>query len=112
MSKPSALGNVIIEAAISDAAANIAEGASISKPLEASKQFPPMVTHMIAIGERTGELETMLTNVADTYEEQVETTITAMTSLLGPVMIMLMGGILFIFAIGLLLPMTQMSSMI
>ena len=67
---------------------------------------------MIAIGERTGELERMLTSVADAYEEQVEATISAMTSLLAPLMILLMGGIIFVVAIGLLLPMMNMSKMV
>ena len=105
-------GNVIIAAAIQGAASNISEGQSIAAPLKASGEFPPMVTHMVAIGERTGELERMLTVVADTYEEEVEATISAMTSLLGPAMIMAVGGIVFVVALGLLLPMSQLSSMI
>ena len=105
-------GNVIIAKAVNDAARNISEGQSISGPLKASGQFPPMVTHMIAIGERTGELERMLTVVADSYEDQVEATISAMTSMLAPVMIMVIGGLIFIVAIGLLMPMMDLSSMI
>lgn len=105
-------GNVIIERAINEAAVNITEGQSIAAPLKASGEFPPLVTHMIAIGERTGELERMLTTVADSYEEQVEASITAMTSLLGPVMILIMGGAVFLVALGLLLPMMNLSSMI
>jgi len=105
-------GNVIISAAINSAAKNIAEGQSIAAPLKASGQFPPLVTHMIAIGERTGELERMLTVVADSYEDQVEATISAMTSLLAPVMIMVIGGTIFVVAVGLLMPMMDLSSMI
>jgi general secretion pathway protein F len=67
---------------------------------------------MISIGERTGELENMLTSVADAYEEQVEATISAMTSLLAPLMILLMGGVIFVVALGLLLPMMNMSKMV
>ena len=91
---------------------NIQEGQSIAAPLKASGEFPPLVTHMIAIGERTGELERMLTTVADSFEDQVEAAISAMTSLLGPVMIMLIGGVVFLVALGLLLPMMNLSSMI
>jgi general secretion pathway protein F len=106
------VGNVVLARAIAGAAHNIREGQSISVPLKQSGEFPPMVTHMIAIGERTGELEQMLTSVADAYEEQVESTMTAVTSLLAPLMIMLMGGVLFFIALGLLLPMMNLSSMI
>ena len=67
---------------------------------------------MISIGEKTGELERMLTTVADGYEDQVEATITAMTSLLAPGMIMLIGGIVFVVALGLLTPMMNISSMV
>ncbi len=105
-------GNVVIARAIQTAAVNITEGQSIAQPLKASGEFPPLVTHMIAIGERTGELERMLTMVADSYEEQVESAISAMTSLLAPVMILFMGGSVFIVALGLLLPMMNLSQMI
>lgn len=105
-------GNVIISRAINNAAVNITEGQSIAQPLKASGEFPPLVTHMIAIGERTGELERMLTMVADSYEEQVESAISAMTSLLAPLMILLMGGSVFLVALGLLMPMMNLSSMI
>ncbi len=97
---------------ISRSAHSIQEGQSIAVPLKASGQFPPMVTHMISIGERTGELERMLTIVADAYEDQVEATISALTSMLGPVMIMLIGGIVFLVALGLLTPMMNISSMV
>jgi general secretion pathway protein F len=70
-----------------------------------------MVIHMIAIGEKTGELERMLTMVADAYDSQVEAAINAFMSLLGPLMIMLMGGVVFIVALGLLQPMIGLSSM-
>ena len=106
------VGNVIIAEAVNSATINIMEGASIASPLKASGEFPPLVTHMIGIGERTGELERMLTVVADTYEEQVEATITALTSLLGPLMILAVGGTVFIIALGLLTPMMNISQMI
>jgi general secretion pathway protein F len=106
------VGNVHIARAVNQAIVNITEGQSIAGPLKASGEFPPMVCHMITIGEKTGELEKMLTVVADAYEEEVEATINAMTSLLAPGMIMLMGGIVFIVALGLLLPMTHLPQMI
>jgi general secretion pathway protein F len=106
------IGNTILAEVVKKAAHNISEGQSISLPLKASGEFPPLVTHMIAIGEKTGELEKMLTIVADAYEDEVEATITAVTSLLGPVMIMSIGGIVFIVALGLLTPMMNISSMV
>jgi general secretion pathway protein F len=106
------VGNTIIAAAVQAAAANIQEGQSIATPLKESGQFPPMVTHMISIGERTGELERMLSVVSDSYDSQVEATMNALTSILGPLLIMVMGGIIFIVALGLLMPMMNISSMI
>ncbi|MEZ4322763.1 MAG: type II secretion system inner membrane protein GspF [Myxococcota bacterium] len=106
------VGNVVLAKAIGEAAHNIREGQSISVPLKQSGEFPPLVTHMIAIGEKTGELEGMLTSVADAYEEQVESTMAAVTSLMAPLLIMVMGGALFFIALGLLLPMMNLSSMI
>jgi general secretion pathway protein F len=106
------IGNVVLAEAVKKCTHAISEGQSISLPLKASGEFPPLVTHMIAIGERTGELEKMLTIVADAYEDEVEATITAVTSLLGPLMIICIGGMVFIVAIGLLTPMMNISSMV
>jgi len=103
------VGNVILQDAVEDASKNIQEGQSIAAPLKKSGQFPPMVIHMIAIGERTGELEAMLTNVADAYEGEVDSTVEGLTGLLGPLMIVAMGGIVFFVALGLLLPLSQMT---
>lgn len=105
----SIVGNVIIQDAVEDASKNIQEGQSIAAPLKKSGQFPPMVIHMIAIGERTGELESMLTNVADAYENEVDSTVEGLTGLLGPLMIVAMGGAVFFIALGLLLPLSQMT---
>lgn len=106
------VGNVVLARAIQNATVNIQEGQSIAVPLRQSGEFPPLVTHMIAIGERTGELEQMLTSVADAYEDQVEATVATLTSLLAPMMILVMGGVVFLVALGLLLPMNQLSQMI
>lgn len=106
------VGNVVLADAVSNATDSIQEGQSIAVPLKQSGEFPPMVTHMINIGERTGELERMLTVVADAYEDQVDATISAMTSLLAPVMILVMGGAVFLVALGLLLPMMNISQMV
>ena len=106
------VGNVVLAKAIQQAADNIQEGQSIAQPLKASGQFPPVVTHMIAIGEKTGELERMLNLVADAYDGQVENTLEAMTSVLGPLVILGMGGSVFLVALALLLPMMNLMSLV
>lgn len=106
------VGNVIIADVIQKASVNIQEGQSIATPLKESEQFPPMVIHMIAVGERTGELERMLNLIADSYEDEVDNTIKGAMSLLGPATIVLMGGVIGFVALGLLLPMQQLSSSI
>lgn len=106
------VGNDIIAEAIESAGQNIREGESIAKPLKASGQFPPLVTHMIAIGERTGELEPMLGKVADAYDQQVENTVGTLTSLMEPILILTMGGVVVIVALAILLPMLSMTSIV
>jgi general secretion pathway protein F len=104
------VGNDIIASAIEKAGVNIAEGQSIAQPLKESGQFPPLVTHMINIGEKTGEIEPMLGKVADAYDQEVERTLEGLTSILEPVMIVVMGGIVAIVALSILLPMLNMSA--
>ena len=104
--------NVVISEILDSARSNISEGQSVAEPLRRSGEFPPLVTHMIAIGERTGELEAMLGKVSDSYENQVDAAITALTSLLEPVMILMMGGIVAFIAVSILLPMLQLNSFI
>ncbi len=106
------VGNVIISDTISKAAESIQEGQSIARPLQESGQFPPMVVHMIKVGERTGELERMLNLVANAYDEEVENAVRTVTSLLGPLSIVVLGGVIFFVALGLLLPMQTLSSQI
>ncbi len=102
--------SVPIANAISDARENITEGQSIAEPLRKSGQFPPMMIHMISIGEKTGELPDMLENVAETYEEQVNTQIDAMTSLLEPIMIVGMGGAIGFIVLSVFMPLMDMSN--
>lgn len=106
------VGNAVLAKAVEQASLNIQEGQSIAVPLKASGHFPAVVTHMIAIGEKTGELERMLNIVADAYDDETENTLEAMTSLLGPAVIMIMGGGVFLVALGLLLPMMNLNQMI
>ncbi len=104
--------NDVLAQAIHEAAENISEGESIATPLRQSGEFPPLVTHMIAIGERTGELESMLGKVAESYEAQLETTLEGLTSLLEPLLILLMGGVVGFIAMAIMLPMLNMSNSI
>ena len=106
------LVNTELMRVVGDARESIREGESIAKPLQQSKRFPPIVTHMIAIGERTGELEAMLENVADAYDQQVDAQVAAMTSLLEPLMILLMGGINGGITAAILVPLMQMNEFV
>ncbi len=101
------VGSVPIATAIANARENITEGQSIAEPLRRSGEFPPMMIHMIAIGEKTGELPEMLKNVAETYEEQVNTKIDAMTSLLEPLMIIGMGGAVGFIVMSVFMPLME-----
>jgi general secretion pathway protein F len=104
------VGNDIIAEAVGKVGDNVREGQSIAGPLKASGQFPPLVTHMITIGEKTGELEAMLGKVADSYDQQVENTLRGMTSLLEPLLIVVLGGVVAFIAMSLILPMLNMSA--
>jgi general secretion pathway protein F len=102
--------NEPIASAIQSARENITEGQSIAEPLRRSGEFPPMMIHMIAIGEKTGELPDMLRNVAVTYEDQINAKIAAMTSLIEPIMIIGMGGMVGFIVISVLMPLMDMSN--
>jgi general secretion pathway protein F len=104
--------NAVLGKAIDAASESITEGASVADPLRQSGEFPPMVTHMIQVGERSGQLEAMLSKIADTYEEQVETMVTRMTALLEPLLILLMVGIVVVIILATLVPLLQITSSI
>ncbi len=103
------IGNAALEKVVEDAAGAIREGESIAEPLKRSKRFPPIVTHMIAVGEKSGQLEQMLEAVSDSYESAVEVRITALTSILEPLMIVIMGGAVGFIAFAILMPLIQMN---
>src|SRR5262249_41612517 len=86
------LGNKQLEKVIEDARVSIRERASIAQPLKRSGEFPPIVTHMIAVGERSGQLEQMLENVSLAYDREVDLHVSRLTTLLEPVMILVMAG--------------------
>jgi general secretion pathway protein F len=99
--------NTVIGRAIDAARTSIMEGAPLAKPLQASGEFPPLVTVMVDVGERSGELESMLAKIADTYDEQVETVVTRLTALLEPLLILVMVGIVLLIIMGTLVPLLQ-----
>ena len=104
------VGNAVLARAIDDARNNIREGESVAVPLKRSGQFPPMVTHMITIGEKTGELEPMLTQISDSYDFQVKTQISGLTALLEPLMIIMMGLVIAIIVFSIMIPMFEMAN--
>jgi general secretion pathway protein F len=105
------LGNVRLAKVIEESREAIKEGESIAAPLKRSGEFPPLVYHMVAIGERTGQLEEMLNNVANAYEAQVETKIGALTSLLEPFMIVGMGVVVAFIVFSILMPILQINNL-
>jgi type IV pilus assembly protein PilC len=99
-------GNKVIEMAMDDVRDSVKRGGSLTAPMAAVPEaFPVMVTQMIGVGEETGALETMMTKVADFYEEQVEAAVKALTSILEPVMIVIVGAIVGFIVIAMYLPM-------
>ena len=106
------LNNAVLAKVIDDARDGIREGASIAEPLEKSGEFPPMMTHMVRIGERTGQVESMLKNTADAYDAQVEAKVQTLTSALEPLIIVGMGVMVAFLMFSILMPMLQMNEMI
>jgi type IV pilus assembly protein PilC len=98
-------GNVVVERAMDAVVANVKGGGTIAAPLRDIPIFPSMVTQMIAVGEETGNLDTMLTKVADFYEDEVSAAVKAMTSILEPVMIVVVGGIVGFIVVAMYMPM-------
>ena len=100
-------GNVVVEQAMEDVYASVKRGGTLSGPIEENAIFPPMVGHMVAVGEETGQLEHMLSKVADFYEAEVDAKVKALTALLEPVMIVFVGGIVGFIVISMYLPLIE-----
>ena len=105
-------GNKVVEKAVMSARSSIKEGENIADPLTHSKVFPAMVTRMISVGERTGELEKMLTKIADFYESEVDAAITGLTSLIEPLVISILGLVIGSIVVALFLPIFQISTLV
>jgi type IV pilus assembly protein PilC len=97
-------GNIVIEQAMEDVYASVKRGGSLAGPIERNGIFPPMVGHMTAVGEETGQLEHMLSKIADFYEAEVDAKVKALTALIEPLMIVFVGGIVGFIVIAMYLP--------
>lgn len=106
------VNNTVLSLAIEEARNSIREGQSIAPPLKKSGLFPPMLVHMIAVGEKSGQLETMLTKAADAYDNEVSTAVAAITSILEPVMILFGGAVVLFIVLAILLPIFEMNQLV
>jgi type IV pilus assembly protein PilC len=97
-------GNAVVEKAIRYTKEKISEGKTIVQPLAETKVFPPMVVQMIGVGEATGAMDQMLTKIADFYDDEVDAAVAALTSLIEPVMMVFLGGVVGGFLVAMYLP--------
>ena len=104
------ISNVHMKRAIDEARTSISEGASITGPLVKSELFPPMVTHMIKLGEKSGELEPMLKIVSENYEDQVNTKLSGLTSVLEPIMMVGMGLVVAFILFSVVVPLMELNT--
>ncbi len=102
-------GNLVLEQSIYRAKEAIASGKSIATPFSQEKMFPPLVVQMMAVGEATGALDQMLAKIADFFEDEVETVVASITSLIEPIMIVVLGGIVGFLVIAMYMPIFQMA---
>ena len=98
-------GNVVVEQAMEEVYASVKRGGTLAGPIEENAIFPPMVGHMVAVGEETGQLQPMMSKVADFYEAEVDAKVKALTALIEPIMIVFVGGIVGFIVISMYLPM-------
>jgi type IV pilus assembly protein PilC len=107
-----ALGNSVIERELLNAAKEVKGGKQLSQPISESKLFPPIVSQMLKVGEETGQTETILVKVADFYEEEVDSVVNSLSSILEPIMICVMGGMVGLIAASVLGPITSLNQSI
>ncbi len=105
-----AMGNAVIEKELRDCSKAIQSGSQLSAEIEKSKHFPPIVAQMLAVGEETGQTDTVIVKVAEFYEEEVDAAIGALSSVIEPVMILVLGGMVGLIAISVFGPITQLST--
>ncbi len=108
----SVVQNRVVEASLDESISQIMDGASVAQPLRKSGIFPPILVHMISVGEKSGKLEDMLLKAADAFEEDVETAVTGLSSVLEPLMILIMGVSVGFVVMSILFPMLEMSQIV
>ncbi len=106
------IGNKLLEVVVGEVKSNVREGESIAVPLIKSNVFPPMVTRMIAIGEKSGQLEKMLTKIAEFYDDQVDAAVAGLTSIIEPLIIGFLGIVVGFIVIALFLPILQITQIL
>jgi general secretion pathway protein F len=104
--------NLPMREAVTDAAVRVREGAPIARSLATSKLFPPMLIHLISSGETSGALEAMLGRAADNQERELDGVVNTAVGILGPLMILLMGGFVFVIVLALLLPIFELNQLV
>src|SRR5207247_553090 len=105
-------GNWVVEEALAGVRAKVHQGVPIAQPLIENDVFPPMVSQMVKIGEETGELEKMLSKIADFYEDEVDSSIATLTSIIEPLMMIMVGAMVGVIVISMYLPMFKMLSLV
>jgi type IV pilus assembly protein PilC len=105
-------GNKVVEKAVLQCRVSVTQGKTVAEPLKNSGVFAPMVTQMIAVGEQTGALDTMLSKIADFYDDEVSTAVNTLTSLLEPIMIVILGGIVGGLVVAMYLPIFKLVTLI
>jgi general secretion pathway protein F len=104
------MSNLELKNAVNEAASRVSEGAGLKVSLQQCGYFPPMMLHMIASGENSGELEQMLDRAADNQETQFDNLVSVMMDMIGPVMILIMGGFVFAIVLAIMLPVFELSN--
>jgi type IV pilus assembly protein PilC len=105
-------GNRVVEKAVMQARQHVTAGGTLAEPLKATPVFPPMVVHMISVGENTGALDAMLSKIADFYDDEVDAAVTALTSLLEPMMIVFLGVVVGGIVVAMYLPIFKMVTLV
>ncbi len=106
------VSNMVLSNAIEDGRNSIREGHSVADPLKKSGLFPPLLVHMIAVGEKSGELEQMLSRAADAYDGEVEASVSALSSIMEPVLVIFMGGVVLFIVLAILLPIFDLNQLV
>ena len=105
-------GNLVIERAVLNARDSVREGKTLTQPLKESKVFPPMVTQMINVGEETGALDTMLSKIADFYEDEVDAAVEGLTSIIEPILIVFLGVTIGFIVVAMFMPMFELGNIV